>query len=169
MIAALISLLYPPTCLLCSAPFSSSDEADQEVVCAPCRGRLPHVALPVCVRCGLTISGAFDAQVPCAGCRKRPPAFEMARAPWRYAGEGRRLIRQVKYHRQWRLGRWLADGMAATARCAFPLDDGTAVVPVPTHWLKRRWRGGYPVGELAQRVAAQLNKAYAPKALRQER
>jgi len=93
----------------------------------------------------------------------------MARAPWLYAGAAQNAIRQFKYHRHWRIGRWLADDMARVARASFPLEDVATVVPVPLHWLKRRLNGFHAVERLAHRVARALEKPYAPRALRRRR
>lgn len=113
--------------------------------------------------------GAFDAIAWCAACRRTPLVFDQARAPWQYAGMTRRAIQQFKYHRHWRVGRWLAHEMAQTARQAFALDAITAVVPTPLHWVKRRVRGFNPTEPLAETIAHLLGKPYVPRALRRAR
>ena len=94
---------------------------------------MPRTLAPVCRCCGVGLRGAFDAVADCASCRAAPRAFELARAPWRYDGPVQAAVRRFKYRRRWRLGRWLADGMAQTARESLPLKDVSAVVPVPLH------------------------------------
>jgi ComF family protein len=111
------------------------------------------------------LRGAFDAAMDCASCRVAPRAFELARAPWRYAGSVQTAVRRFKYRRRWRLGHWLADGMAQTAREALPLEDVSAVVPVPLHWLKRRLGGCNPAEDLARPLARALGKPCLPRAL----
>ena len=183
----LTNLLYPPACLLCQtslpAPRDSDASqarqaglapsagalADGAMLCKECRGRMPRLGPPVCVRCGAGLPGAFDAAVECAVCRATPPAFETARAPWLYAGVMQEAVQQFKYHRRWRLGRWLADTMAAEARSAFPLEEVDAVLPVPPHWLKRRFQGFNAAEELAAAVARSLGKPCVPRALRRRR
>jgi ComF family protein len=121
------------------------------------------------VACGIEIPGAFDAVTRCPACLRRPPAFEGARSPWRYEGPAQDAVRQFKYHRRWRLGRWLADTMAACAREAFPVQDVDLVLPVPLHWLTRRLRG-FPATELLARgVADALERPWVPRALRRRR
>ena len=167
----LVNLLYPPACLLCQtslAPFTSACQ-EAAMLCEECRGRMPRLGPPVCARCGIGLPGAFDAEVECASCRAASPAFEMARAPWGYAGAAQEVVQQFKYRRRWRLGRWLAESMTAQARAAFPLEEVDAVAPVPPHWLKRRLQGFNAAEDLAAAVARSLKLPCAPHALSRRR
>ncbi len=173
---ALVNLLYPPACVLCelSLPLTPgvpppSSGNRQRPICEACLNAMPRSEAPVCLRCGVDLSGAFDAKVLCALCRRRPLAFDMARAPWRYGGTAQEAIRHFKYDHRWRLGAWLADAMAATARASLPLDRVDLVIPVPLHWLKRRLRGFNPAERLASHVAHACEKPCAPRALRRQR
>ena len=164
LFAALTNLLYPPACLLCERPSPAA-----RTVCRRCERALPATLAPACRRCGVELRGAFDARMDCTACREAPRAFELARAPWRYAGPTQLAIRRFKYHYRWRLGRWLADGMAQTARDSLPLEDVSAVVPVPLHGLKRWLNGGNPAEDLARPIARSLGKPCLPRALARTR
>ena len=135
-------MLYPPACLLCRAPLS---------------------AVP-----GPSFREERGA-VLCDACELACPRNAKGGAPWQYAEGAARAIQQFKYHRRWRIGRWLADGMADLARTSLPIHEIDAVVPVPLHWAKRRLRGFDPVGQLAQHVAGSLARTYLPHALRRTR
>ena len=160
LVAVLTNLLYPPACLLCDAP-----AAPTQTVCSRCVRTLPVTLAPVCRGCGVELRGAFDAVMDCAACRKAPRTFALARAPWRYDSTARMAVRRFKYARRWRLGRWLADGMAQTAQASLPIEEISAVVPVPLHWLKRRLAGWNPSEELAGTVSQRLGKPCRPRAL----
>ena len=160
---SLADLLYPPLCLLCSARLPSSDQ----LLCSACALGMRRSTPPVCLRCGVSAPGAFDAEVVCAACRQAPPVFAEARAPWQYTGTVPAAIHQFKYRRRWRLGRWLAETMTDTAKAAWPRTAMDAIVPVPRHWLKVKLRGCHPAGELASRVAQALGLPCHPRALRQ--
>jgi len=164
LIHHLAHLLYPPACLLCHVPL-----AVERVLCEACRQAMPPVGAAACTRCGAKLPGAFDAVRECASCRQRPLAFERARAPWHYLGPAKEAVRQFKYHQRWRLGRWLAQGMARVAIQELPLEDVTAVLPIPRHWLKRRLQGCHPASELAHHVAELLHKPHHPEGLRRTR
>ena len=140
-----------------------------QAACAACERAMPDNGPPVCRRCGAEIPGAFDAVTMCASCRRHPPAFDQARAPWRYAGPTQEAVCQFKYRRRWRIGRWLAETMAQTARASFDLAAVDVVLPVPLHWLKQRLRGWNPSAALAETVARSLGKPCAGAALRRGR
>lgn len=157
------NLLYPPTCLLCHA-----EGADRHPVCARCIAELPAIGRPCCRTCGRPIAGAYDAVAVCAACRAQPPAFDAAQALWRYEGAARRVIHAYKYERRWRLAPWMAGPLADAARST-AWDRVDAVVPVPRHWLKARWRGVDHTTRLAEEVARRLGVPCAPRLLRRRR
>jgi ComF family protein len=165
-VGALLDLLFPPACPLCRAALASGAAGP---LCAACDNRLPAASAPVCVRCGLPLAGAFDAEVACARCTHRPPPYDAARAPWRYLGTARRAVREFKYRHRWRVGRRLAEDMAGCARRSWPADSHDLIVPVPAHWLRRRLRGHDPAAELAARLSALLDTPCAPRAMRRVR
>lgn len=70
-------LLPPPACLLCAA---RSDQPARPL-CRACAADLPW-SRQQCRRCALPLP--LDGQV-CGECLRRPPAYEQAIAPWRYA------------------------------------------------------------------------------------
>ena len=171
----LTNLLYPPACVVCRGALVSDDDAARHtpdasrLVCRRCAEAMPRGTPPLCQLCGVGLPGAFDAVVQCAMCRSHPRAFEMARSSWRYQGSVEELVRQFKYHRRWRIGRWLAEHMVVTAQESLPLEEVAAVLPVPLHWLKRRLRGTNPSEELATVVARSLKKPCLLHALRRSR
>ena len=163
----LTDLLYPPACLLCHAPRpSAGSPRGAAVICRGCAARLMPSGPPVCARCGVGVPGAFDAVMECRACRRRPPAFDAARSPWAYTDAAREAVHRFKYRRRWRLGRWLASEMASAAAAAFPVEEVSAVLPVPQHWLTRRLRGFHGAGRLADAVARSLGKPCLTSALR---
>ena len=138
----LVNLLYPPACLLCHTLLPVPEAGGP--LCAECARDCPRAPLPA----GHTLAG------------------ETVRAPWRYTRRAAQAVRQFKYHRRWRIGRWLAEEMADTASTWLPLHEIDAVVPVPQHWLKRRLRSFDPVAQLAHDVSRSLRRPCLPRALR---
>ena len=130
---------------------------------------MPRSPRPNCARCGMGVPGAFDAVLTCAACRRRPLAFEAARAPWQYEGAMRDAVRLFKYEHRWRIGQWLAHEMSACASQRLPLDRIDVILPVPFHWLKHRFRDFNPAAQLALAVATRLQKPYEPSSLRRPR
>lgn len=166
LVRTFVDLLYPPACLLCRTRNTGSPPP---LLCGACAEALRRNGPPVCQHCGLEVPGAFDSLPTCPACRRRPPAFDLARAPWRYAGPIRMAVRQFKYRRRWRVGRWLAGQMAQTAAAALPLDAVDLVAPVPMHRLRRLWRGFDHAAFLSKSVARALDKPHQPAVLRRSR
>lgn len=167
----LTNLLFPPACLLCHTRLCriQSDAYDDGVFCVTCREGMPRLSRPLCHTCGVGLSGAFDAVTHCSTCRTTQWAFEAARAPWTYAGALQEAVKQFKYARRWRIGRWLAETMVETARTTWPMEDIGVVLPVPRHWLKCYGKGWNPSAALAATVAQELDKPYAPQGLTRRR
>lgn len=90
-------LLPPPACLLCAA---RSDQPPRPL-CRACAADLPW-SRQQCRRCALPLP--LDGQV-CGECLRRPPAYEQAIAPWRYAFPLDSLINRFKHQAAWPLGR----------------------------------------------------------------
>jgi ComF family protein len=165
LLQAVANLLYPPVCALCPEP-TAGPSAE---LCAACAARLPALAAPVCRRCGAGLAAAFDAQLTCGACRRRPPAFDAARAPWWYAGRARDAVRAFKYHRRWALGKRLAREMGALAARTWSADAIDIVLPVPLHALRRRLAGFDHPAFLARGVAARLQRPLDAGLLRRTR
>jgi ComF family protein len=159
-LAALTDLLLPPRCALCHGRV-----ADASTVCAACAASMPWFQPPWCPRCGVPPAGATPMDHPCRACDASPPAFHAARAPLRFEGPARDAVHAMKYGRRHRLSRWLADRMVA-ACSDLPMEAIDVVVPVPSHWMKARLRGGNPAAWLAQAVARRLGRRLDLRALR---
>ncbi len=173
---AVLDALYPPACLLCRrrvvAPLSKPHAglgARNRLFCDACEGAMPVLRPPVCQRCGVGLDGAYDAQFWCSRCRTRAFAFEQARAPFVYLGAVREAIHAFKYDGHRRIGSWLAERMAQTAARDLPVEEVTAVLPVPMHWLKRRLKGANPAAFLAQTVAELLHRPCHLRAVQRRR
>ncbi len=167
----LANLLYPPACVLChkSQEDSPGATSGEGLFCNACRQNMMRCDAPVCQQCGIAVAAAFDAVVKCRECLARPRLFELARAPWQYRGAVQQVVHQLKYAQRWRLGNWLAEDMAAVARQTFPIERVDFVVPVPSHWIRKRLRGFDPTATLACQAAKCLGLPYLPKALKRVR
>jgi ComF family protein len=142
----LVSILFPPRCLLCDAP--GAEDLD---ICAGCRGALPMNRRP-CLRCGLPSSSGPVAR--CGACLRKPPPFARTVAPLRYAFPVDRLVLGLKFgHRLANarlLGTLLADALTDAPRPAL-------LLPVPLHRARLAERGFNQATELARFVARRLD------------
>lgn len=131
---ALLSLLYPPHCLVCRTPLEEAAEG----LCPGCWRRLQVIDGPVCGRCGCP--STFP-RVVCDNCRDRDYPFSGVRCLAPFGPDIQTLLHGLKYRGRLsvarvlgrRLGQVLADGGFV---------DGIDVLhPVPLHPARRRERG----------------------------
>ncbi|PIP68393.1 MAG: hypothetical protein CO035_03340 [Candidatus Omnitrophica bacterium CG_4_9_14_0_2_um_filter_42_8] len=93
MLGALINLLYPAICRVCSKKL---DEFDRNI-CASCAGKLKERLPPFCLRCGRQLKGDAELKAVCADCKNDMPHFDRAWSVCHYEGALKDLIHDFKY------------------------------------------------------------------------
>ncbi|HBO9505865.1 TPA: ComF family protein [Pseudomonas aeruginosa] len=153
-------LLPPPACLLCAA---RSDQPPRPL-CRACAADLPW-SRQQCRRCALPLP--LDGQV-CGECLRRPPAYEQAIAPWRYAFPLDSLINRFKHQAAWPLGRLLGELLAEHLRQRYAEGPPrpARLLPVPLAPRRERRRGFNQAQQLAERLAGELDLRCDPHSLR---
>ena len=168
LLADLGAALAPPACWACGAAVAAGHP-----LCWACRGELRFLRGTRCRRCGLP--------APCGPrCPSLGSAVARAWAPVAFEGPARALVHALKFRGA--LG--VADAMAAQVVAGAPpglLAPPAALVPVPTHPLRRRVRGfdhadclaaaiaarsGLPVARCLARAGAPTRQAGASRAVR---
>ncbi|WP_062534781.1 ComF family protein [Mizugakiibacter sediminis] len=153
----LLRLLLPPRCLLCGA----RGDGDRDL-CAACAAELPR-NVACCARCALPLPAPAAL---CGACQRRPPPWDAAWAPFRYAWPLDHLVTRFKFGGNLAAGRALAALWAeASAPPALPM----CVIPVPLHARRLGRRGYNQALELAAPLARALGLPLAPQALRRVR
>ena len=149
LLAALGSALAPPACWDCGASVAAG-----QPLCWPCRGQLRFLRGERCPRCGLP--------APCHGrCASPGAAVARAWAPVAFEGPARALVHALKF----RAALGVADAMAAQIVAGAPaglLAPPSALVPVPTHPLRRRVRGFDHADCLATAIGVRAGLAVTP-------
>jgi ComF family protein len=116
-------------------------------ICPGCEADLP-VNRPACIRCAAPLACDAQSALECGRCLARPPPFDRAFAPFRYAYPIDRLIRGFKYQGRLAWGRVLATLLAHHLRAvAGPFPE--LLIPVPLHVERHRERGFNQAQELA--------------------
>ena len=135
--SAATSLLYPATCVVCSASIDSA-----EYLCADCRQRAPRIVAPFCAKCSEPFPGAITQTFSCANCEHRTLHFDCAVAAYRSRCLVRKVLHQFKYgkqrHLRYQVARWLAEGLQDSRLRGRHFD---LIVPVPLHPARERERG----------------------------
>src|SRR3984893_10652504 len=131
------SLLYPPSCTICSVSVDLG-----EYLCQECEAKVSRIVPPFCAKCSEPFDGAITTTFSCANCAHRALHFDAAVSAYRSRGIVRHVILNFKYGRQIHLRHLVARWLVAA------LDDERlrerrfdVLVPVPLHPAKQRERG----------------------------
>lgn len=127
-------------------------------LCRACRAALAwDWAVPRCQRCLHPLLGR-----QCPDCASGPPpACDGMVAAFEYAGLGRALIREYKFHQRLSLAAVLADHLAQAVRQSGVLQcPPDWIVPVPARRQAVQARGFSPPAEVARLLARQLGLRY---------
>lgn len=155
---AIASLVYPPTCTICSASVGL-----REYLCVDCEAKLLRIVPPFCAKCSEPFDGAITNIFSCANCSHRVLYFDAAVSAYRSRGIARHVILNFKYGRQIHLrhlvARWL---IAAFDDPRLRQRSFDAIVPVPLHPARERERGFNQAALLAERVDPHLGVQVRP-------
>lgn len=154
--------LLPPLCLACRHPVG-----DHGALCPACWRGVAFISPPVCDRLGTPLPYDLGPGALSPAAIARPPAFDRARAAFRFDEIGRALIHGLKYGDRLELARPLAGWMARAGDDL--LEGADALVPVPLHWTRLVGRRFNQAAELARHLSARTGIAHAPLALKRAR
>jgi ComF family protein len=125
----LLDVLLPPRCLSCGVTVGSDGE-----LCHRCWRGVTFLAAPHCACCGLPFPYDAGPAALCGACLGDPPAFDRARAVFRYDETSRGLVLALKHgdrtHGAPAFGRWMLRAGAEL------FADADMMLPVPLHWTR---------------------------------
>ncbi len=141
--------LFPPSCLFCG------DSGVQTMdICQDCFDELPENT-PNCLRCARSFEPTQENQVICGQCLQQPPHFDQVIAPYLYLEYMAWLITGLKFRKQYKHARLLAQLLAGHVS-QLP-DRPDYILPVPLHPSRYRQRGFNQSQEIARTLSRQLN------------
>lgn len=158
--AALLDLVYPPTCLVCRRAV-----AQHGALCAACWRDIAFIERPFCERLGTPFERDLDQPgLISPEAAANPPVFARARAVARYdSDKARSLAHRLKYHDRLELagpmGRWMARAGADI------LVDADLLAPIPLHRLRLAARRFNQAAELARIVSRECGAPVETMAL----
>ncbi|MHA6206288.1 ComF family protein [Dyella soli] len=141
---AVQGFVLPLRCLLCGGP--GTDGID---LCRACAAEVPRNR-SCCARCALPLAAPAAL---CGQCQRRPPPWDAACVPFRYAWPLDRLESRFKF------GADLAAGRVLSALWLREMPDVARpqlILPVPLHRSRLRQRGYNQARELARPLAGAL-------------
>jgi ComF family protein len=155
---ALVSLFYPPLCVVCSTNIDSG-----EYLCPECSDKAPRIKPPFCDKCSEQFAGAISGTFSCANCSHRRLYFNAAVSAYRSRGIVRKLVHEFKYHRQFHLrhpvANWLMETLEDPRLRELRFD---IIVPVPLHPARERERGFNQAQLLAELLSAKVSIPVRP-------
>lgn len=154
----LVDLIFPPACEACSA-------LGRLGLCERCMKQVVTVGEPLCAHCGVPFDPAVSRPPRlCSYCNSEAPLFDGARAYGLHTGPLRQAVISYKFRGRTALAPFLAallaERVAAEEDChwGLPLSGMDAVVPVPLHSERLRWRGFDQAALLCRHLATALEK-----------
>ena len=124
-----LDIVLPPRCLKCGATVDAVGG-----LCADCWPAVAFLVPPQCAACGLPFEFDLGPAALCGACAGERPAFERARATFRYDDGSKDLILRFKHADRTdsapAFARWMARAGGTL------LADADLIAPVPLHWLR---------------------------------
>lgn len=156
----MVDWLYPPRCRACSG---SIQGRDREYFCSTCWLQIQLVAHPFCTICGRPFPDSSGDDHICGVCLARNPHFARAHSWACYPREEatehplRQVIQKFKYGRKVALGKPLGRLMARGCEEFLATCKAEAIIPVPLHPRRLRWRGFNQSVLLARQISRAYN------------
>lgn len=137
-------LLSPRLCVLCRM------ESPGRYICSGCEVDLPWLDV-ACPGCAEPLPQRLAEGVTCAACQQRPPVFDRALAPLRYAFPVDCALKALKFNRRL----YYAQAFAAILLPhVFAMRDAIdTLMPVPLHHSRHAMRGFNQATEICRSIA----------------
>ncbi|MFW8602017.1 double zinc ribbon domain-containing protein [Desulfobacterota bacterium M19] len=134
--AALLDVLFPARCLLCSEQLKPGTDI---LFCPACGGRLTIIQPPLCSCCGRLLPDSTGNHL-CGACLRQRPAFSRARALFIYDKFSAPLIHDFKYRGR-TTGQRTFGALLRRSPVRRELHIPDLIIPVPLHRKRLRQRG----------------------------
>ncbi len=151
MLDALLDILYPRRCPVCSEII----DCRGELSCMDCRTKLIPVAEPKCSRCGKPIES--EQKEYCYDCERRKHYFERGFSLWLYNQDMQKSMAAFKYKGRQEYAAFYIDELLKKYGKAMKDISPDVLVPVPIHRNKKLIRGYNQAEVLADRLGERLH------------
>ena len=157
-----LDAVLPPRCLKCGEILGSAGG-----LCADCWRRVAWLAPPCCACCGQPFPFDAGPGTRCGACLQKPPAYDRARAVFRYDDQSREMIIGFKHADRTESVPAFAGWMARVG--GELLAEAELIVPVPLHWTRLAARRFNQAALLAQALGRKAARPVEPQALERRR
>ncbi len=152
LVQSLLDLLAPRVCAACGRQLLACEKH----LCLECLADLPLTHFE---------SMKYNPMADKFNSLVDAPEYVRATALFYYTGDYQNITQDLKYRRNFPLGRHFASMLGARMARAHDL----IVCPVPLHWTRRLRRGYNQAGIIGRQVAMELGAAFEPGLLRRKR
>ena len=133
-----LDLIWPRNCPFCSCPLADSDPG---IVCPDCLSSARLIEPPFCRQCASPFTGTVTGETfVCGYCEELRFYFSRTVAACRAEGVPRECILRFKYNREMYFGPHLVNWLLLAAQRWLDWREIDAIVPVPLHPRKQRYR-----------------------------
>jgi len=153
-----LDAVLPPRCLKCGDILSAA-----QGLCPDCWRKLTWLGAPCCACCGQPFPFDAGEGALCGACLQKRPAYDRARAVFRYDDESRDLVIGLKHADRTESVPALAGWMSRAG--AGLLESTELIVPVPLHWTRLATRRFNQAALLAQAIGRAAGLPVLPRAL----
>jgi ComF family protein len=157
-----LDAVLPPRCLKCGDILSAA-----QGLCPDCWRKLTWLGAPCCACCGQPFAFESGEGSLCGACLQKRPAYDRARAVFRYDDESRDLVIGLKHADRTESVPALAGWMSRAG--AGLLESAELIVPVPLHWTRLASRRFNQAGLLAQAIGRSAGLPVRPEVLGRRR
>jgi ComF family protein len=157
-----LDAVLPLRCLKCGDILSTA-----QGLCPDCWRKLTWLGAPCCACCGQPFPFDAGADALCGACLQKRPAYDRARAVFRYDDESRDLVIGLKHADRTESVPALAGWMCRVG--ASLLESAELIVPVPLHWTRLATRRFNQAALLAQAIGRSAKQPVLPQALLRRR
>lgn len=159
MLEALLDILYPRRCPICSEIVDKRGELS----CRECRSKLTTVEEPKCRRCGKPLEQ--ETKEYCYDCERRKHYFERGFGLWLYNEDMQKSMAGFKYKGRREYAAFYINELVKKYQKEIEDLSPDALVPVPIHKKKRQTRGYNQAEILAVELGKRLNIPVLPELL----
>ncbi|MBP5184326.1 MAG: ComF family protein [Lachnospiraceae bacterium] len=143
-------LLFPVTCPVCGDVVVPKGRR----ICSDCKKMLPYLKGPACLKCGKPV--AFPTDEYCDACLGRERSFDRSASVFEYNTLMQRMIGDYKFRNRKDFALFFSDELETGFKNHFTGEGIQALVPVPIHASRKRFRGynqsAILCGELSKRL-----------------
>lgn len=132
--------------------------------CYSCLEKIPWIREKTCKKCGKE-ERISDTQL-CYDCFHTSHLFEQGLSLFTYRGEGRRIIHEIKFEGNKKLGFWVGKQMGKKIQKGHWKDSLDMILPIPLHFKRLQERGFNQSEKLAKGITAILNISLETNLLR---